>query len=248
MKKGCTSLFYTLFLVFIAQFSYAQMVGTNCYLQGRYLEIGMNNNSSFGTCSGIPPTYHPHMFGSGIPPAGSNLAEVYDWGKDGWATGTPPYMGDYTYPGSPFEGWELQIGGGRVQAFQNCAGTMTASVGGMTMTGNLTSYTNTGGRAIGTWTGTATSGGATLAIRQATRIDTLASAVVVTTVLRNTSGVTAPNVYYMRSCDPDNAQTWPGGGFSTINRIVHQNEDARHRVLVKSYDQVLTEPKSYLGL
>jgi len=111
MKKGCTSLFYTLFLMFIAQFSYAQLVGTNCYLQGRYLEIGMNNNASFGTCSGIPPTYHPHTPGTG------NLAEVYDWGKDGWTVGTPPYMGDYTYPGSPFEGWELQIGGGRVQAF-----------------------------------------------------------------------------------------------------------------------------------
>jgi hypothetical protein len=159
-------------------------------------------------------------------------------------------MGDYTYPGSPFEGWELQIGAGRVQAFQNCAGTMTASVGGMTMSGNLTTYTNVGGRATGTWTGTATMGGATLAISQATSIDTNGSAVVVTTVLRNTSAVAAPNVYYMRSCDPDNAQSWGtlGGQFSTINKIVHQNEDARHRVLVKAYDQALTEPKSYMGL
>jgi gliding motility-associated-like protein len=244
MRKNYFFLLFGLAFLFNVGSANAQLVGTNCYLQGRYLEIGMNNNASFGTCSGIPPTYHPHTPGTG------NLAEVYDWGKDGWATGTPPFMGDYTYPGSPFEGWELQIGGGRVQAFQNCAGTMTASVGGMTMTGNLTAYSNVGGRALGTWTGTATSGGATLAIRQVTRIDTLGSAVVVTTVLRNTSGVTAPNVYYMRSCDPDNAQSWSalGGGFPTVNRIVHQNEDARHRVLVKSYDQVLTEPKSYMGL
>ncbi len=243
-------LLFLMFSLFLSSDIQAQMVGTNCYLQGRYLEIAMNNNSSFGTCSGIPASYHPHMFGTGIPPAGSNMAEVYDWGRDGWATGTPPYMGDYTYPGSPFEGWELQIGAGRVQAFQNCAGTMTASVGGMTMSGNLTTYTNVGGRATGTWTGTATMGGATLAISQATSIDTNGSAVVVTTVLRNTSAVAAPNVYYMRSCDPDNAQSWGtlGGQFSTINKIVHQNEDARHRVLVKAYDQALTEPKSYMGL
>jgi len=240
--RSCSRFLFIILSLFVGNQLKAQLVGTNCYLQGQYLEIGMNNNASFGTCSGIPPTYHPHT------PATFNLAEVYDWGKDGWAVGTPPYMGDYTYPGSPFEGWELQIGGGRVQAFQNCAGTMTASVGGMTMAGNLTSYTNVGGRAVGTWTGTATMGGATLAIRQETRVDTLGSAVVVTTVLRNTSGVVAPNVYYMRSCDPDNAQSWPGGGFPTVNRIMHQNEDARHRVLVKSYDQGLTEAKSYMGL
>lgn len=207
----------------------------------------MNNNASFGACTSsgaIPPTYHPHY----LPPTNNALAEVYDWGHDGWTVGTPVYMGDYTYPGSPFEGWELQIGGtGRVQAFQNCAGTMMASIGGMTMTGSLTSYSNIAGSARGTWTGNATMSGATLAIRQVTRIDTLASAVVVTTVLKNTSATAAPDVYYLRSCDPDNGQTW-SGNFSTVNKIVHQNEDARHLVQVKSYDASLTETKSYMAL
>ena len=78
MRKNYFFLLFGLAFLLKVGSASAQMVGTNCYLQGRYLEIGMNNNSSFGTCSGIPPTYHPHMFGTGIPPAGSNLAEVYD--------------------------------------------------------------------------------------------------------------------------------------------------------------------------
>lgn len=251
MIMSRTRLLFLLMLISFAGKISAQMVGTNCYLQGRYLEIGMCPNGAFGTCNpqgAIPAGYHPHT-GATPGPSGTNLAEVYDWGKDGWAVGTPPFMGDYTYPGSPFEGWELQIGAGRVQAFQSCTGFMTAA-GGMTMTGAHSGYTNIGGSARGVWTGTGTMAGATLSIRQETRVDTLASAVVVTTLLRNTGGVVAPNVYYLRSCDPDNAQTWSslGGGFPTVNRIVHQNEDARHRVLVKSYDNSLGESRSYMGL
>jgi gliding motility-associated-like protein len=215
-------------------------------LQGRYVEIGINNNGSFGACnatSTIPVGYHPHL------PGTFALAEVYDYGHDGWAVGAPPFMGDYTYPGSPFEGWELQIGTGRRQAFQNCAGTMGATGGaGMTMTGTNSTYSNTGGRAIGTWTGTATyTGGVSLAIRQQTRVDTMASCVVVTTVLKNTSAAVAPNVYYHRSCDPDNDQSWAGGGFFTNNTIVHQNQDATHKVLVSSVGAGYPA-SSYMGL
>ncbi len=244
-----TRIFFLVLLSMSAKYSYAQFVGTNIFLQGAYLEIGMNNNASFGACNGngaIPAGFHPRA----LPAGGTNnLAEVYDWGHDGWTVGTPPFMGDYTYPGSPFEGWELQIGvagNPRRQAFQSCAGTMGG--GALALTGANSGYSNIGGSAIGTWTGTATAGGVTLAVRQETRVDTFASAVVVTTVLTNTSATAAPNVYYLRSCDPDNTQTWPGGGFPTINKIQHQNEDARHRVLVKTRHPSFTEEQSYMGL
>ncbi len=207
----------------------AQLVGTNFFLQGRYLEIGQLNNGSFGACTSIAG-YHPHSPGAAI---GSALAEVYDYGKDGWAVGTPPFMGDYTYPGSPFEGWGLQIGTTRTHARQQCpAGTYVNGGVGIGLTGANTTYTNAGGSVRGMWIGSASGG--TVQIRQETRVDTLSSAVVVTTVIRNTAAVATAPMYYMRSCDPDNDQTWPGGGFFTNNTIVHQNEDARHRVLVSS--------------
>src|SRR6476620_4969901 len=102
-------------LLFVCVRSSAQLVGTNIYLQGKYVEIGMNNNGSFGACNNatyglIPPGYHTRSsFGGGT----SALAEVFDYGHDGWTVGAPPYMGDYTYPGSPFEGWAIQVNGVR---------------------------------------------------------------------------------------------------------------------------------------
>jgi gliding motility-associated-like protein len=248
MKRHLLHFLYLGVLLFSAGKVSGQLVGTNCYVQGRYLDIGMTPNASFGACNAqgpIPPTYHVHAF-AGAPPTGSNLAETYDYGHDGWTVGAPVFMGDYTYPGSPFEGWAIQVGASRAQAFQSCTIITTGTAGGGTLAGSHTGYSNFAGRATGTWTGTYTGGGATLAIRQETRVDTLASAVVVTTVLRNTGAAATAPVYYQRTCDPDNDQTWPGGGFFTFNTIIHQNEDARHRVLVASRGN--TGANSYMSL
>lgn len=251
MKKHLLRIFSIGFLIAIAGTASAQIVGTNCFVQGNFLDIGMNGNASFGACNGngaIPGSYHRHST-AGAPPTGTNLAETYDYGHDGWATGAPVFMGDYTYPGSPFEGWGIQIGAGagtpRSQAYQNCGGTCTNASGG-TLTGSHTGYSVGGGAAVGTWTGTFTSASGNLAIRQQTSVETNGSAVVVTTVLRNTGLAATGAVYYARSCDPDNDQTWPGGGFFTNNTIIHQNEDARHRVLVQS--QGSTGAASYMSL
>ncbi len=206
-------------IVLLSIHSNAQMVGTSIFMQGRYLEIGEIVNGAFGT-STSPAGYHPH------PGWGTGIAEVYDYGHDGWAVGAPPFMGDYTLPGFPTEGWSLQVNGLYNIAFQ--AGGFP---GTGTLTGATTTYTNVGGRAIGNWTGTAAGG--TLAITQETRVDTQASWVVVTTKLKNTTGAPILNVFYERTCDPDNDESWPGGSFMTTNTIVHQN-DADHRVQVSA--------------
>ncbi|MES2701649.1 MAG: PKD domain-containing protein [Bacteroidota bacterium] len=227
-------------LLAITQNASAQLVGTNIYLQGAYVEIGQTNNGSLGACNtaayGIMPAgYHPHLPGTGA------LAEVYDYGHDGWTTGAPPFMGDYTYPGSPFEGWGIQVNGVRGQGYQTCPGNITCNPGWLT--GSNTGYSNTGGRAIGIWNGSAVTGG--LQIRQETRVDTLASWVVFTVTLKNTTAAPLTGVYYWRSCDPDNDQSWPGGAFSTNNLIVYQN-DIQHRVLVRAIGQL--GPNAYMGL
>ncbi|MES2701650.1 MAG: PKD domain-containing protein [Bacteroidota bacterium] len=217
----------------------AQIVGTDVFLKGQYVEIGMIGNGAFGSTNTPPPGYHAHC-PTCFPT--NALAEVYDYGHDGWAIGTPPYMGDYTYPGSPFEGWELQVNVGRSQAF---VGTPFIHAAGGSLTGAVSGYSSTGGRAIGNWTGTAAGGN--LQVRQETRVDDLASSVVVTTVFKNVSAAALPGVFYLRSCDPDNDQTWPGGGFNTNNVIVHQNEDARHRVMVGATGQGYPTA-AYMGL
>lgn len=135
-------LLFVFALVLIANSSFAQIVGTNVFLQGAYLEIGEEGNGSFGANSS-PTTYHSHTYvGS---PAGGALAEVYDYGHDGWTVGTPPYMGDYTYPGTPFEGWEIQMNGTRAQQYQATGTTSSYSGAGAIASLGITSYSNTGG-------------------------------------------------------------------------------------------------------
>ncbi|MES2702929.1 MAG: gliding motility-associated C-terminal domain-containing protein [Bacteroidota bacterium] len=240
MKKIYLLLLAITFHLCCGSSAYAQLVGINVYLQGKYVEIGVTNNGSLGACNSatygsIPTGYHPHLPGTGA------LAEVYDYGHDGWTVGAPPFMGDYTYPGSPFEGWGIQVNGVRGQGYQTCPGTITCNAGWLT--GSNTGYSNVGGRAIGVWSGSAVTGG--LQIRQETRVDTLSSWVVFTVTLKNTTGAAMNNVYYWRSCDPDNDQSWPGGAFSTNNLIVYQN-DIQHRVLVRAIGQL--GPNAYLGL
>jgi len=235
MKGIIPFIIVIIFLIHLGNVLLAQMVGSNAYLQGHYLEIGLCGNGAFGACAS-PAGYHPHP--------GPALGEVYDVGHDGWTVGTTAYMGDYTFPGSPFEGWELQIASGRVQGFQACAGTY--GTGGSTslgLTGAVTSYSNIGGSAKAIWTGTALGG--QLIMNMETRVDTEASWVIMTVRMNNTGATPLNDIYFLRSCDPDNKQTWSGGSFNTDNVITYQN-DILHRVQVSV--TAITDTSAYLGL
>ena len=222
---------YHIILFLFTLFSFckvsAQIVGTDVFLQGQWLEMGVDQMAAFGTCSS-PATYHAHACcgSTTCATSGAAMDASYDWGHDGWAVGSPCFMGPYTQPGYPMEGWGVQVGATEYRNWAAgglCTGTFD-------ITGSITSYTNTGGSAIGTFTGTV----AGLNIVQQTRVDTMASWVVVTTKLYNTTVAPITGVYYERTCDPDNSSDW-GGGSTTENVILHQNEDARHDVEIGTY-------------
>jgi len=225
MKKNYLVLAFVLMALSNFNTSYAQIVGTDCFLQGKYLEVGINQMGGFGTCTS-PATYHPHVC-CGLTPftPGGNLDACYDWGHDGWSVGSPAEMGDYSIPGFPQEGWSVQVG---ATEYRNGAwgGICT---GAYAVPGTHLSYSNTGGRAIENWNGNV----AGLNIRAQTRIDTFASWVNVTVVFRNTTAAAIAGVWYERTLDPDNTSFWSGTP-TTRNRIVHQNEDARHMVMVSA--------------
>lgn len=207
--------------------SFAQIVGTDCFLQGQFVEVGINQMGGFGTCTS-PANYHPHVCcgtATAFTPGG-NLDAVYDWGHDGWSTGSPQLMGAYSIPGFPQEGWSVEIAG---TEYRNGAwgGICT---GAFAIPGSHTGYSNVAGNKKEFWAGAV--GG--LSIRQETRLDTFDSWVVVTTILKNTTGAPLTGVYYQRTLDPDNTSFWSGTPV-TRNRIVHQNEDARHLVKVSAF-------------
>jgi hypothetical protein len=213
------------------------MVGSDVFLQGRYVEVGIGNLGYFGS-GGVPPTgYHGHC--TGCFPANS-MGFVADPGMDGWAVGTPPMMGDYFVPGSPFEGWEIQIGGKRCQAYNNGPTSTFAYSGGMgACTGGNVSYSTSGGVTAGVWEGIIDS----IRLTQITTIDTNSLYFTVKIILTNLASAPKDSIYYIRSLDPDNDETWPGGGFITDNLVEFQSTDT---TIVSATGSSTSAP--YLGL
>ena len=236
MKKLYFLLVFALFC--LGKASFGQLMLPNAFLQGRYVEVGEIGNGAFGTNGAPMPTgYHTHTFGVTWTAVGP-LAMVYDYGHDGWSVGTPPLMGDYTYPGFPQEGWSLQINGQYNNAWQAGGFPGTGS-----LTGTIGSLTSIGGDKRSYWNGTASGGN--LKIIQETRVDTLASWIVITTKMYNTSAAPITGVYLNRTCDPDNDITWTGGSFTTTNTIVYQN-NIGHNVLVSAVGR--TGGYTYMGM
>lgn len=81
----------------------AQIVGANAFMKGDFVEVGINACGAYGSNAAPPAGYHPNVF--------SGMGFVADSDMDGWASGSPNYCGDYFVPGSPVEGWQIQIGG-----------------------------------------------------------------------------------------------------------------------------------------
>ena len=193
---------------------HGQMVGADIFLGGKYVEVGIANNGWYGSDSVAPVGYHPHCSGCTNP---NGLGFVADPAMDGWATGTPAYMGDYFKPGSPFEGWEIQVKGGkRAMAFNPTA----SFAGGMSGTGSTVSYTTSGTTVSGTWVGNYDS----LQVTQVTTLDTTQLYFTINITLTNFSTTPVDSVYYFRTLDPDNDETW-SGNYSTNNKIEHQSTD-----------------------
>ena len=243
-------------VLFFANAVSGQMVGDCVFLKGKYVEVGVAPNGGYGSTLPAPAGYHPNLgTGGGFtfwdPAAGSAsfssnlLGFVADYGADGWTVGTPPYFGDYYLPGTPQEGWAIKIGTGvESDAYIPAYNTTTATTG---FTGGLAgtniSYVNSGGISKGIWQGT----DGPLAIRQTTVLDTNKLYFTVNVVIINTSAAPAPNIYYIRTVDPDNEETVVGfTGFPTINTITYQLPNPTNKVLVSATG--VTYTNAYLGL
>jgi len=229
----------------VVHVNYADYDTVDAFLQGKWLEVGENNIGAFGSYYTAPAGFHPRD-SCGCFFIDNSIASVYDYGHDGWTTGSPAYFGDYMLPGS-VEGWELQINDtDRSQAFTynyNLDLPTITGTPGHTLTGKLVSHTTSGGVDRCMWSGTAgnTSG---LSINMETRLDTNASWVVINVKMRNTSSSPIPDIYYMRTCDPDNDGALTNSYF-TDNKIEFQN-DSSHRVMASATGQTYTN--AYLGL
>ncbi|MES2702930.1 MAG: PKD domain-containing protein [Bacteroidota bacterium] len=230
----------------------AQMVGDCVFLKGNFVEVGIAPNGGYGAPLPAPAGYHPNLGGSSFtfwdPGAGSSttsttfLGFVADVGADGWAVGTPGYIGDFYLPGHPQEGWAIRSGTTEANAFiplYMATGSTGYTAG---LTGTSTGYTIAGRVKKGIWEGAK----GALAIRQTTNLDTTKLYFTVDVVLRNTGATPIDNIYYIRTVDPDNEVTTAGGGgFTTVNNITYQLPNPENKVLVSATGSTYS---AYLGL
>ena len=207
MKKISTFLCLIFLLFSLHQTSFAQLVSGNSFMQGSFVEVGVTPCGSYGTSPAPPPGYHPRSPGGG-------MGFVADFGRDGWSTGSPSYCGDYFLPGSPVEGWGVEVSGTSYINSDVC--------GISNIPGSILSYTSVGGVMTTIWQGTVSSGpGAGLRITQTTTLKAADLFFITSISLCNTTGSTMTNVYYGRNVDPDN-DIMLGGSYTTRNIIEAQ--------------------------
>jgi hypothetical protein len=188
------------------------IIEDNAFLQGKFVEVGISQCGCFGTTVEQPAGYHGNI--------NNMLGFVADPAKDGWDVGNPAYNGDYFLPGSPEEGWGIEIDGTNYGNFSQCEDN--------SVPGKVTSINYKDSIHYATWEGIVQG----LKIKQVVSFKDEGTYFLISATITNNSGSTAKNLFYMRNVDPDNENV-STGSYSTINRIQAQPTDnACKRALV----------------
>ena len=193
----------------------AQISSGEGFLQGQYVEVGVNACGVFGGNNGPLTALGPGPLGPWHPNVGVGLGFVADADQDGWDVGFPDRCGDYFVPGSPEESWALQVGTGTV--FRNAQLGCTTS----DIPGSVSTYTDLGTARELVWEGDLISGGVNIGIKQTTVLPTDKLYFVTFVELTNNGAATVNDLYYGRSVDPDNEQP-TSGDFTTTNTVLLQ--------------------------
>jgi len=242
---------FTALLILLAAQANAQLDSCNVFLQGNYIEVGINSNGAYGSSIMAPPGYHPlggQNMGNECYPAactnGGGLGFVADPDKNGWTVGIPPYFGDYFLPGTPQEGWSIQINGVQANAWNGGGagcGTTGYTFSNPGLTGKNISYSNNIKTISGIWQGSMNG----LSIKQETSLDSDNVFFTVSVTLTNTTANTIKDIFYLRTVDPDNTQP-ESGIYYTYNFIPYQLPNAENRTLVSALGYKYQ--RAYLGL
>lgn len=184
-------------------------VGGDVFLQGDFIELGINSNGELGA-SGLVPDGFSSLFDG-------RLATAVD--PDGAASGAS-VQGDFTLPGTPFEGFSIGVGGSYAQVINGWGEY------GYTSTG--TADTSSEGRLSATSSGTAFD----LAVTQEIAFNWSDSFYVTTVTLTNTTSTDMLDVVFMRTMDPD--QSYNQGSYYTYNDTLSNPDGSSSLALVSA--------------
>ena len=174
-------------------------VGTDVFLQGTYMEIGVSGSGSLGTLNNAPSGFHPAVGRGKIS---------YRVDPDGWDTGLAPTSGDFTLPGSPVDDIVVGFNGSSSYANDERVGIIGIAT--------TTTDTSSGGTLSAMTSGIA---GSNLQMQQVISLDPGATFFTTTITLTNVSNSTLTSVRFMRSFDPDQ-DVDIGGNYPTLNDVL----------------------------
>lgn len=174
--------------------------GSSAFIRNSYVELGLGSEGAFGE-GGYPSGWH-YRSNTG------QLGFVANPQANSWAS----YYGDFFSPGSPLEGWGIEVGGTSYTNFNGSA-SIPGSLGDpaceVDICGNL-------GGAVD-WTGNL----GDLGIQTQYGVVNDDVFIVMTVTLTNNGESTLSGVHWFRNVDPDNS-VMTGHGYSTTNTIVSQ--------------------------
>jgi Ca2+-binding RTX toxin-like protein len=188
-----------------------QQVGTDVFLGGNYMEIGVAGAGSLGTANAAPSGYHPKQ--------GSNISFLVD--TNGWLVDGGDISGDFTLPGSPVDGLVVGYNDGTYRNFVNDERSGRNDLAATTVD------TSADGVLSATTTGAA---GGKLGFEQVIELGPANTYYTTQITLTNTGDETLTEVRYMRTFDPDQDVN-VGGDYDTLNDVL-ANPDGQNSIAV----------------
>lgn len=220
--------------------SMAQTLGTGTYIPGNWVGVGIDNNGGFEglTLSSSTPTpaaVHPR---SGTGYFGFTANPLL---TPGWTN----FNGDFFTPGTPENGWGLEIGG---PAGVKTANNRQSSFGDVPIPSTQPiSYQYIDGCYIVDWGGDYVGGGYNLHVDVQYHLKEDDLYYTTTVRIRNNGTANIPELYFYRNVDPDNNVSLTGD-YSTFNTILYQPTPACNKAVVTAQQSASgSSSASYMG-
>ncbi len=193
--------------------------GTELFLRGKFIELGISNIGDFGTLGSKPAGFRGTRIGwSGSDRIGMSADH------DGFLLGHDLPV-DYYLPGTPEERFVVGYKQDGVTTTKNASAQMWDTSDFSTEVVNISDIYN--GK-LGAFV-TSTADG--LKVTQQISFNYDKAYYKNTVTVTNNSGSPMDDVRYMRSCDPDNTQ-YRGGDFTTNNEILYTHEAGDGKAVV----------------
>jgi outer membrane protein OmpA-like peptidoglycan-associated protein len=187
--------------------------GSAAFIRNEYVEFGIGSEGAFGE-AGYPSGWH-YRSNTG------QLGFVANPQADGWVN----YYGDFFSPGSPLEGWGVEVNGTAYDNTNGWTNDIAGSLGDPACEVDICG--NTGGAV--TWTGAV----GDLGVETQYGVVNDEVYVVMTVTLTNNGSSTLSDVYWFRNVDPDNS-VMTTYSYSTTNTIMSQPDSTTDLAEVKA--------------